>query len=280
MAEAGRAIDALAARPPRVGHEMVYFEPSVTDPTKKVLQRIEKFVEEDATLRRLITERGLAELTAQLLGAPALLFKEKINFKMPGGQGFTPHQDIQPGWDDYAPYFISALVTIDPSTIENGCLELAAGHHKRGWIGERMKPFTPEQLRGIEFVPVPTAPGDVIFFDCFAPHQSAPNLTAKPRRNLYLTYNRADQGDFRTRYFADKRASFPPDFERAPGAEYKFKVEPGSRSPAPSARRCAGPTPRPRRRSARRAPCRPRRRPGSGDSGTPRRRSSGARTRS
>lgn len=224
IARAVAAIEALVARPPRVGHEMVYFEPSVTDPSKKVLQRIEKFVEEDATLRALICDRGLAEMTAQLLGAPTVLFKEKINFKMPGGQGFAPHQDIQPGWDDYAPYFISVLVTIDPSTVENGCLELATGHHKRGWIGERMKPLTAEQLRGIEFVKVPTAPGDLIFFDCFAPHQSAPNLTARPRRNLYLTYNRADHGDYRTRYFADKRAAFPPDFERAPGKDYTFKV--------------------------------------------------------
>lgn len=221
---ASRAIDDLAARPPRAGHEMVYFEPSVTDPAKQVLQRIEKFVEEDATLHDLICAGGLAEMTGQLLGAPARLFKEKINFKMPGGQGFTPHQDIQPGWDDYAPYFISVLVTIDPSTVENGCLELAVGHHKRGWIGERMKPLDAGQLRGIEFVKVPTAPGDLIFFDCFAPHQSAPNLTDRPRRNLYLTYNRADQGDYRARYFADKRASFPPDFERAPGSSYTFKV--------------------------------------------------------
>lgn len=224
ISAASHAIDALAARPPRVGHEMVYFEPSVTDPTKKVLQRIEKFVEEEPTLRTLICASGLAEMTAQLLGAPALLFKEKINFKMPGGQGFTPHQDIQPGWDDYAPYFISTLVTIDPSTVENGCLELALRHHKRGWIGERMRPLTPEQLQGVDFVKVLTAPGDLIFFDCFAPHQSAPNLTAHPRRNLYLTYNRADQGDYRTRYFEDKRKSFPPDFERAPGSNYTFKV--------------------------------------------------------
>lgn len=224
IARAGAAIDALAARPPRVGHEMVYWESSVTDPAKKVLQRIEKFVEEDTVLQTLICSGGIAEMSAQLLGAPALLFKEKINFKMPGGQGFVPHQDIQPGWDDYAPYFISVLVTIDPSTEANGCLELAAGHHKRGWIGERMKPLTPEQLRGVEFVKVPTAPGDLIFFDCFAPHQSAPNLTDHPRRNLYLTYNRADQGDYRTRYFADKRAAFPPDFERPPGSDYSYKV--------------------------------------------------------
>jgi len=224
IAAASAAIDALVARPPRTGHEMVYFEDSVTEPKRRVLSRIEKFVEEDAVLRDLILHRGLAELTGQLLGAPAVLFKEKINFKLPGGQGFAPHQDIQPGWDDYAPYFISVLVTLDPSTVANGCLELAAGHHCRGWLGERMTPLTPDQLRGVVFEKFPTAPGDVVFFDCFTPHQSAPNLTAHARRNLSLTYNRADQGDLRARYFADKRAAFPPDHERAPGTAYAYKV--------------------------------------------------------
>ncbi len=224
IAAAGDAIAALAARPPRVGHEMVYYEDSLAEPGRRVLSRIEKFVEEDAVLRRLILERGLDRLAAQLLGGPAVLFKEKINFKLPGGQGFAPHQDIQPGWDAYAPYFISVLVTIDPSTVANGCLELAAGHHRRGWLGERLQPLTPEQLRGVDFVPFPTAPGDVVAFDCFAPHQSAPNRTDRPRRNLYLTYNRADAGDFRAKYFADKRAAFPPDHERAPGTSYSFKV--------------------------------------------------------
>ena len=136
IARAVAAIDALVARRPRVGHELVYFETSVTDPTKKVLQRIAKFIEEDATLRAMICSNGLAELSARL----------------------------------------------------------------------------------------PTAPGDLIFFDCFAPHQSAPNLTDRPRRNLYLTYNRADAGDYRARYFSEKRASFPPDHERAPGTEYRYKV--------------------------------------------------------
>src|SRR6478736_2050860 len=192
MARAGAAIAALAARPPRTGHEMVYFEDSVTEPGQRVLSRIEKFVEEDADLGELVLRSGLAEQAAQLLQAPAVLFKEKINFKLPGGQGFAPHQDIQPGWDDYAPYFISVLVTIDPSTVENGC----------------------PQLAGVDFVKFPTAPGDVVFFDCFVPHQSAPNRTAQPRRNLYLTYSRADEGDHRAKYFADNRRAFPPDHER------------------------------------------------------------------
>ncbi len=116
------------------------------------------------------------------------------------------------------------LVTVDRSTVENGCLELSAGHHKRGLIGEKWKPMTGDQLAGIEFEHYPMEPGDVAFFDCFVPHQSRPNLTGKPRRNLYLTYNRASDGDFREKYFSDKRKSFPPDHEREAGKQYVFRV--------------------------------------------------------
>jgi 2-aminoethylphosphonate dioxygenase len=143
---------------------------------------------------------------------------------LPGGGGFEPHQDIQPGWDDYCPYFISVLVTIDESTVENGCLELAAGYHKQGMLGEKWKPLTDAQLAGVEFVKYPMSPGDVAFFDCFVPHQSKPNLTSRQRRNLYLTFNRAADGDHRHNYFADKRKSYPPDYEREPGKQYVFKV--------------------------------------------------------
>ena len=67
-------------------------------------------------------------------------------------------------------------------------------------------------------------PGDVAFFDCFVPHQSEPNLTGTQRRNVYLTYNRASEGDQRGKYFSDKRKSYPPDFEREAGKEYAFRV--------------------------------------------------------
>lgn len=221
---ASLAIEALAARPPSVGREMAYFEDSVAHPGRRVLSRIEKFIEHEPTLRTLVLDARLGAVAGDLLRDHAVLFKEKINFKLPGGRGFEPHQDIQPGWDTYADYFISALVTIDPSTLENGCLELSAGHHRRGLLGEKWKPLTPQQLRGVEFTRLPTAPGDVVFFDCFVPHQSAPNLTDRPRRNLYLSYNRASAGDHREKYFADKRAAFPPDFEREAGKTYEFKV--------------------------------------------------------
>jgi 2-aminoethylphosphonate dioxygenase len=218
------AIEALASRPPEVGRQMVYFENSRTIPTASVLSRIEAFVEFDDTLSGVVFDPRIVEATAALLGDGAVLFKDKINFKLPGGSGFTPHQDIQAGWDTYAPYFVSVLVAIDENTIENGCLELAAGHHGRGLIGRRWEPLAGDELAGLEFVPYPMAPGDVAYFDCFTPHQSQPNRTTRPRRNLYLTFNRAGDGDFRKQYFADKRKNFPPDYERTPGVTYTFRV--------------------------------------------------------
>jgi len=218
------AIDRLSARPPEIGRQMVYFEDSLADPGARVLARIEKFIEYEPALARLVFDARIVGPASALLGDAAVLFKDKINFKMPGGGGFTPHQDIQPGWDSYAPYFISVLVAIDPNTVENGCLELAAGHHRRGMIGRKWEPLEGAELAGLEFVPFPMAPGDVAFFDCFTPHQSKPNLTDRPRRNVYLTFNRANDGDFRERYFADKRKSYPPDFERDPNATYVFRV--------------------------------------------------------
>jgi 2-aminoethylphosphonate dioxygenase len=220
----GEWIEELASRPPSIGREMVYFEDSLTESGRRVLSRIERFASYHDGLGALVTGERLLEPLRALLDDEPLLFKEKINFKMPGGGGFTPHQDIQPGWDSYAPYFISILIAVDANTIENGCLELAAGNHRRGLIGRRWEPLEGDELTGLEFVPYVMEPGDAAFFDCFTPHQSKPNLTARPRRNIYLTYNRRRDGDFREQYFADKRRSFPPDFERDPGARYVFRV--------------------------------------------------------
>ena len=163
-------------------------------------------------------------MSTALLGEEAVLFKEKINFKLPGGAGFEPHQDAQADWGKYSGFHLTAMVSVDACTPENGCLEMVAGHHDRGLIGDLWKPLTAEQMQGMEFVSVPTAPGDAIFFNSYAPHRSAPNSTSTPRRVLYITYNRASEGDWRVQYYVDKRKSFPPDCEREPGKVYEYKV--------------------------------------------------------
>lgn len=216
-----RWTEEISTAPEVPGRHMVYYEDSLTEPVHQVVQRIENFCPFHEGFDALVRRGKLLAWTGALLRQPAVLFKDKINFKMPGAPGFKAHQDQQAGWTRYAPLFITALVTIDPSTIENGCLEMVPGRHREGLIGDEWSPLAEE---GLDLVPVPTAPGDVIFFDSFAPHASKPNFTESPRRILYLTYNAEQYGDHRTGYFADKRAAFPPDVERKAGDVYTFRV--------------------------------------------------------
>jgi ectoine hydroxylase-related dioxygenase (phytanoyl-CoA dioxygenase family) len=211
----------LQAAPEQAGRHWVYFEDSLVAPGRRVIQRIENFCPFHEGFQRMIRDGALVRWVGALMNGPVVLFKDKINFKMPGGAGFKPHQDQQAGWSKYAPIFVTAMVTLDPVTLENGCLEMAARRHKEGLIGEE---WVPLGEAGLDLKAVPTQPGDVIFFDSFAPHASKPNLTDAPRRILYLTYNLASQGDHRARYFADKYAAYPPDIERKKGKKYVFRV--------------------------------------------------------
>jgi hypothetical protein len=206
------------------GRHMIYREPSLLDVQTRVFQRVENFCPYHVGFDKLIRGGRLQLAVEQLLGGPAVLFKEKINFKMSGGAGFEPHQDQQAGWSRYAPLFVTALVSIDPATLENGCLEIANCSRQSELIGREWVPLTAREMDGFDLLPVPTRPGDAVFFDSYVPHSSRPNLTSEQRRVLYLTYNRATDGDHRASYYADKRANFPPDIERLPGVEYRFRV--------------------------------------------------------
>ena len=221
MGELLRWTEELQHAPEVAGRHWVYHEDSLTEPGRRVIQRIENFCPVHPGLDGLVRHGALTRWTAALMGGPVVLFKDKINFKMPGGPGFKAHQDQQAGWSRYADLFVTALVTIDAATLENGCLEMVAGRHREGLIGEEWNPLEED---GLALQPVPTLPGDVIFFDSYAPHASKPNFTSQPRRLLYLTYNLASAGDHRAPYYADKHAAFPPDIERAAGVAYVFRV--------------------------------------------------------
>ena len=219
-----RFTEEVCELPEIAGAQMIYREPSLLDSNAHIVQRIENFCPYHLGFDKLIRGGRLQAAVEKLFGDPAILFKDKINFKMSGGAGFEPHQDQQAGWSTYAPLFVTALVSIDATSVDNGCLELSSSSRQSRLIGREWEPLTVQDMAGLELRPVPTRRGDVMFFDSYVPHASRPNLTRDQRRVLYVTYNRASDGDHRVSYFADKRASFPPDIERVPGVEYRFRV--------------------------------------------------------
>jgi 2-aminoethylphosphonate dioxygenase len=216
--------DELQRAPEVPGRHMVYGETSLADGKTRLVQRIENFCPFHAEFDHLLTAGPLLDAVSRLFGEPAVMFKEKINFKLPGGDGFKPHQDQQAGWSRWASLFITALIAIDDASEANGCLEIAFGQHRRGLLGPEWRPLEAGDMKGFKLERLPTAPGDVVFFDSYVPHGSQPNLSAQPRRVLYVTYNRLREGDHRARYFAEKRRDFPPDVERDPSKSYVFRV--------------------------------------------------------
>ena len=223
VADIRRWTDEVQGWPEVAGRHMMYFEHPAGG--QRILNRMENLLPWHDGFRRLATGEKLQGACGQLFDGPAVLFKDKINFKLPGAGGFEPHQDVQAGWSRYASLHITALVSVDHATIANGCLEMAADFGGgQALIGSEWEPLGAAELAGLHWRHIEAEPGDVVFFDSFIPHRSAPNHTADARRVLYYTYNRASEGDHLVRYYADKRRSYPPDIEREAGREYRYRV--------------------------------------------------------
>ncbi|MEE2746419.1 MAG: phytanoyl-CoA dioxygenase family protein [Pseudomonadota bacterium] len=211
----------LALAPEEVGKHWVYHEPSHFDKSDLLINRIENIAPFHEGFNFLA--KCLSYSIGQLMSEKVVLFKDKINFKMPGGDGFKPHQDVQAGWGSYASYFISAMVCIDEATEENGCLKLA-NNRKNNLIGSIWEPLKDSELANLTFRSQPTRPGDIIYFDSYVPHYSEPNKTNHSRRLYFATYNLFSEGNHSVAYFSDKRKNYPPDIEREEGKEYVFRV--------------------------------------------------------
>lgn len=203
VAGLGAMADALASLPPGEGPWLVHHE-RVPDGAVR-LCRVENFCHHLPDWGQLCF--GLIQdLVGQVWREPARLFKDKLNFKGPGGAGFHAHQDATAyATDELASRHVSALVAIDPATPENGCLEVATGRHREGIFGHEAGVIRPEIAGEMHFQPVIAAPGDIVLFDSYLPHRSASNHSAEARRAAYLTFNPASEGDLHAAYYQKKR---------------------------------------------------------------------------
>lgn len=144
-----------------------------------------------------------------------LLFKDKINYKQPFGNGFQAHLDA-PAYDHIGRIeHITANIAIDAATHENGCLEVVPGSHKMDVELKNGGHISEAWEHSQTWVPVPLERGDMLIFGSHLAHRSAKNTTDKPRASLYATYHmRSDGEDLRQRYYEHRRANFPPDHGR------------------------------------------------------------------
>ena len=173
-------------------------------PGGPVLARTERFLASHDGLHALFTSGKLNDAMRQLFAEPASVFKDKINYKHPGGSGFNPHQDAA-AYGSFGSVHITCLVAVDPNTLDNGCLWFAPGQHQQNLISPNAVGCLSDELaNSLEWVPATLEPGGVLFFSSFAPHKSEANHSSSSRRSLYVTYCKASEGDLRDAYYEDR----------------------------------------------------------------------------
>mgnify|MGYP001015847793 CR=1 FL=1 len=170
------------------------------------LCRTENFTPFHPGLRSLLAAGPMLDVAGALLGEPAVLYKEKINYKLVGGAGYSPHQDA-PAYP-FLDQHVSCMVAVDDATEANGCLEVVTGAHHELLPMDDKGCIHPDEVAAMTWEPVPIPAGSTLWFHSRTPHRSGPNRSERPRRALYPTYNALSEGDLRDAYYAEKRARF------------------------------------------------------------------------
>ncbi|KAJ5669156.1 hypothetical protein N7462_010226 [Penicillium macrosclerotiorum] len=205
---------------PRVkGKWMPYDEINING--QRQLMRTERFIDFHPKYKELVCGKKLGDILKAVSGDDMLLFKDKINYKQPDGNGFQAHLDA-PAYDHIGRIeHVTATLAIDAATISNGCLEVVPGSHrmKVDFVeGGRIKP---EWEHAHEWVSIPLEAGDLLIFGSHLAHRSAQNRTQGSRSSLYATFHSKSDGlDLREKYYKHRMEMFPPEHEREEGKDY------------------------------------------------------------
>ena len=147
-------VEEIGSFPPSADNKwMHHYESTESGPR---LARTENFVSYHPQLGRHLMAGRLPALVAEMMGDDVFLYKEKINYKYPGGAGYAAHQD-SPAYKQIDRH-LTALVAIEPATLANGCLEFAAGIARQLLPSASQPPPTRARVRACSLSPSPSPP--------------------------------------------------------------------------------------------------------------------------
>ena len=221
-------LDELRDKPVEAGEEAKYYESSPIS-GESILVRIENlFGGRNREASALLISEKTRDALRQLLGEAPVLFKEKVNYKLPGCRPDKLHQDQAAGWGAYCDSFVTMAVAVDENRYDNAALSImCSGNYEKKLMCEEWQPLSeddPPYQPEDEYALLEADPGDVIFFDAYVPHGSPANTSKRSRRNIFLTFNKESDGDMRERYYRDKWASYAPNQADEARQDESFRV--------------------------------------------------------
>ncbi|KAK4494627.1 hypothetical protein PRZ48_013983 [Zasmidium cellare] len=179
---------------------------------ERILLGTERIIDDHDGLKSILCSQGAHDLLRQLTGKEMLLFKDEIDWKLPGRKGAIAHIDL-PAYGHKATRFVEVMIAVDPHTSENGCMQCVPGSQNedlpyaengavdKGWVDAHRDDFRPIHLNA----------GDLLLFGERLCHRLDPNHSQQARRTLFGTYHyELDRPHLREEFFAHRLAHAPP----------------------------------------------------------------------
>ena len=150
--------------------------------------------EQDDAIRSFATRPEFVAISTQILGPDVDLYWNQSVFKQPEGKREFPwHQD-----DGYTPVtpspYLTLWLALNDATIENGCVWVLPGSHKRGLVEHRQSPIgliCHDSDHPDQGVPVPVKAGSMAVFQSLTMHKSGVNTSTGPRKAYIIQYSHA-----------------------------------------------------------------------------------------
>jgi ectoine hydroxylase-related dioxygenase (phytanoyl-CoA dioxygenase family) len=183
------------------------------------IRKIDLLVQHDELFQKLALHAKMVAVVTAILGPDVKLFRNTLLLK-------PPEVGSQKGWHQDSPYWpiepmalCSCWFPLDDATLENGCMVVLPGWHKRGPL-EHVSVTDDYVIAEGQFDPaagvaVPMRAGSGLFFHSLLPHYTGPNRSDRWRRAIALSYMSA-----RSRYTGSGESPhyFPVQGETYPGS--------------------------------------------------------------
>lgn len=98
---------------------------------RRILSRVENFLQYLPELESLILNK-LTDAVSDLMGERSVIYKDKINLRYPGSNGYPVHQDEPAYVFHNIPLHIVVMISVDSAKKDNGCLQVVPSEHKKG----------------------------------------------------------------------------------------------------------------------------------------------------
>jgi len=162
------------------------------------VRRLSKILDRDAAYMEAASHPLIVDVLEGVLGPNIEILTNKHNHIMvrpPGSYPVPWHSGEEP----YDHTLITALIYLEESTVENGCIRLVPGSHNRPF----RKAGRPQKKRDdfhesehyLRSVPLPMPAGGVLLFNDCCFHGSDANRSDLSRRSMTIAYRAHDAHD-------------------------------------------------------------------------------------